>query len=600
MVDCSLDPHLADWFVTAEMRSMRVLWEEPRKETAKFIDGGHLVGLAKGHCQLYPHLLRIAQEGDEDSVHLRRDYQEFAASGHVALICGGGAGHEPLMAGFVGRGLLTASVTGALFAAPSPGAIFRAIMAAAGPAGCILVVKNYPGLRFNHAVAAERARSKGVTVELVIVSDDVGSQQGEAEASRCLAGAAVVIKVAGSLAEDGKDLQEVRAAAQSTADATKTMALALRWRGVDWILELGVGIHGEAGVQEMSSLASLPGATDGRFATAVVRALLRQLLPATKLPPGEGVVLVLNNLGGTSPLEMSVLCDAAFRQLQDLGVEVAGCVQGTLVTCLDMHGVSLSLIPLADAPGQLLELLAAPAQVGSAWPGLLIPPEDSEAVVQNDLVPSPAAGTETGAAVAQTRAVISAACQMLISDSTVKALDEMDFECGDADCGGTHRDAAEALLATLEAVPGEPADALRFLAHHLEHQCRGAIGGIYVLGLEAAAKRVGSAPTLLDWAEALDAAGKAIQEYGGAQQGDRTILDAVLPAAEALRSCAKSPNALAEAVKAAKQGAKKTQQMVAKKGRAVHVPPSRQARSPDPGAVGFAKWLEAVERALRD
>ncbi|CAE7843137.1 TKFC, partial [Symbiodinium necroappetens] len=331
-----------------------------------------------------------------------------------------------------------------------------------------------------------------------------------------------------------------------------------------------------------------------------VRALLRQLLPATKLPPGEGVVLVLNNLGGTSPLEMSVLCDAAFRQLQDLGVEVAGCVQGTLVTCLDMHGVSLSLIPLADAPGQLLELLAAPAQVGSAWPGLLIPPEDSEAVVQNDLVPSPAAGTETGAAVAQTRAVISAACQMLISDSTVKALDEMDFECGDADCGGTHRDAAEALLATLEAVPGEPADALRFLAHHLEHQCRGAIGGIYVLGLEAAAKRVGSAPTLLDWAEALDAAGKAIQEYGGAQQGDRTILDAVLPAAEALRSCAKSPNALAEAVKAAKQGAKKTQQMVAKKGRAVHVPPSRQARSPDPGAVGFAKWLEAVERALRD
>eukprot|EP00439_Symbiodinium_sp_Y106_P038950 s1729_g4.t1 len=599
VVDCSLDPHLADWFVTAELRSMRVLWEEPRKETAKFIDGGHLVGLAKGHCQLYPHLLRIAQEGDEDSVHLRRDYKEYAASGHVALICGGGAGHEPLMAGFVGQGLLTASVTGALFAAPSPGAIFRAIMAAAGPAGCILIVKNYPGLRFNHAVAAERARSKGVTVELVIVSDDVGSQQGESEASRCLAGAAVVIKVAGSLAEDGKDLDEVRAAAQSTADAIKTMALALRWRGVDWILELGVGIHGEAGVQEMSSLASLPGATDGRFATAVVRALLRQLLPAAKLPPGEGVVLVLNNLGGTSPLEMSVLCDAAFRQLQDLGAEVAGCVQGTLVTCLDMHGVSLSLIPLTDAPGQLLELLAAPAQVGSAWPGLLIPPKDSEAVVQNHLVPRPVAG-ETGAAAAQTRAVISAACQMLISDSTVKALDEMDFECGDADCGGTHRDAAEALLATLEAVPSEPADALRFLAQHLEHQCRGAIGGIYVLGLEAAAKRVGSTPTLLDWAEALAAAGKAIQEYGGAQQGDRTVLDAVLPAAEALRACAKSPNALAEAVKAAKQGAKKTQQMVAKKGRAVHVPPSRQARSPDPGAVGFAKWLEAVERALRD
>lgn len=95
VVDCSLDPHLTDWFVTAEMRSMRVLWEEPRKETAKFIDGGHLDGLAKGHCQLYPRLLRIAQEGDEDSVHLRRDYQEFAASGHVALICGGSLGRMP-------------------------------------------------------------------------------------------------------------------------------------------------------------------------------------------------------------------------------------------------------------------------------------------------------------------------------------------------------------------------------------------------------------------------------------------------------------------------------------------------------------------------
>ncbi|CAE7183349.1 TKFC, partial [Symbiodinium pilosum] len=418
-------------------------------------------------------------------------------------------------------------------------------------------------------------------------------------ASRCLAGAAVVIKVAGSLAEAGKELREVREAAQLAADATKTMALALRWRGVDWILELGVGIHGEAGVQELPSLASLPGASDGCFAAAVVRALLRELLPATKLQPGDEVVVVLNNLGGTSPLEMSVLCDAAFRQLRSRGAVVAGYVQGTLVTCLDMHGASLSLIPLREAPANLVEFLAAPAEVNSAWPGLLIPPIDSEVVIQEAAVPPLPAETAVKPAETQLRKAISAACEMLILDSTVKALDEMDFECGDADCGGTHRDAAEALMATIEAVPSSPDEALRFLAAHLEHQCRGAIGGIYVLGLEAAAKCVGRTPLATDWAKALAAAGRAIQDYGGAKAGDRTILDAVLPAAEALRAHAESPDALAEAVRAAKQGAKRTQQMLAKKGRAVHVPPSRQARSPDPGAVGFAKWLEAVERALR-
>lgn len=613
VVDCGVDPDLAKWFCTAEVRSLRLLWEEAHKEEARFSDSAsHIKGLTEGMCWMYPHVVQVAKEGDEDAVVLRRDFEAHAAKGRVSIVCGGGAGHEPMMSGYVGAGLLTASVTGALFASPSPGAILRAITMSAGHAGCLLLVKNYPGLRFNHSVAAQRARRLGLRIELVLISDDVGSIAKGNDDARGLVGAVLALKAAGACAERGDCLEAVAAAARSVAEQVRTMAAALRWQGSSWSLELGVGIHGEPGAKEVSSLMHLPGASANGAASAIAQVILRQVLPLIHLQAERRVLLALNNLGGTSPLEMAVLCNAACGQLASKGIQVVALVQGTLMTSLDMHGVSLSVLPV---DGDLLQLLSAPAQRGSAWPGFVEPcdPADSKVDVK---IPATSEGPHppealppcctAQTAVSPIRLAVEAACKVLMAEATVTALNEMDRACGDADCGVTHRDAAVALLTALDELPQEPiSEALFFLARSIERECRGAIGGIYVLGLEAAGQclkeRGESQLGPADWAHALYAAVESISLHGGARVGDRTLLDALAPAAEAFRQQvgADIPAALRAAVAAAKQGAKDTQRLVARSGRARHVPRWRQARCADPGAVGFAKWLEAIERASR-
>mmetsp|Transcript_62076 Transcript_62076/g.202561 ORF Transcript_62076/g.202561 Transcript_62076/m.202561 type:complete len:1137 (+) Transcript_62076:58-3468(+) len=620
VVDCSLDPHLATWFCTAEVRSMRLLWEEPHKEKAKFLDGPeHVRGLAAGACYLYPHLLQLkAREGTEDTVLLREDFAAYKASGHVAVICCGGAGHEPLMSGFVGEGLLTACVTGGLFAPPSSGAILRAIHAASGHAGCMLVVMNYPGVRLNNALAADRARALGISVEIVVVADDVGSLEDEpsevvdeSDARGCV-GAVLTLKAAGAAAERGDCLAEVAGVARDVAVRVKTMSLALRWKGADWNLGIGVGIHGEAVASELPSLQHLPGASEGGAATAAVEMLLKRILKHADLPEDRRVLVVLNNMGGTSPLEMAVLCNAMHRFLASEGITVVAMAHGTLVTSLDMHGVSLSLLPLGRGMGEaaMLGLLRAPSEAACAWPGIVTCSQADRWVevdlpAESKLMHSKTVSASSSSLGRLLRTAVTAACEVLMEGATVSALNSMDRDCGDADCGTTHRDASLVLLQSLGSMPdASVADALSFLSRQLEHGCRGAIGGIYVLGLEAVAgslRECSGEPSIAQWAEAALAAARCIARAGGASVGDRTLLDALVPAADALQENAfqGAAEAFKAAVAAAKQGAKDTQRMVAKKGRARHCPRWKQSQNADPGAVGFAKWLEAVEKALR-
>ena len=178
----------------------------------------------------------------------------------VAVVSGGGAGHEPAHAGFVGAGLLTAAVSGEIFASPSVAAVLAGIRAATGPAGCLLIVKNYTGDRLNFGLAAERARAEGLAVEMVIVADDIALP--ELPQPRGVAGTLFVHKIAGHLAEAGAPLAEVAAAARAAAADIRSLGLSLSSCAIpgqgaevrmgDDEAELGLGIHGEPGVEKIA------------------------------------------------------------------------------------------------------------------------------------------------------------------------------------------------------------------------------------------------------------------------------------------------------------------------------------------------------------
>ena len=294
----------------------------------------------------YPHI-RVVVRADWDKA-------------RVALVSGGGSGHEPSHAGFVGVGMLTAAVCGDVFASPSVDAVLAGILAVTGKAGCLLIVKNYTGDRLNFGLAAERARAFGLKVSMVVVDDDVALP--DLPQARGVAGTLFVHKIAGALAEQGADLATVTAAAQKVIAGVASIGMSLDTCTVpgspkeDRIApgqaELGLGIHGEAGVEQI--------AFGG--ARAAMATMLARLAPLAG--PGAHVAL-LNNLGGTTPLEMSVLADELAQGV--LGGRVAHIVgPATMMTSLDMHGVSVTLLPVDD---DTLALLAAP--VGPhAWPGL--------------------------------------------------------------------------------------------------------------------------------------------------------------------------------------------------------------------------------------
>lgn len=236
----------------------------------------------------YPHIRVV----------VRKDWDKS----RVAIISGGGSGHEPAHAGFVGQGMLTAAICGDVFASPSVDAVLAGILAVTGPAGCLLVVKNYTGDRLNFGLAAERARAFGLKVNMAIVNDDIALP--DLPQARGVAGTLFVHKIAGHLAETGADLEKVTAAAERVIRATRSIGMSLDTctvpgspkedRIAPGMAELGLGIHGEAGAEQVIF-------DNAAQAMAAVAAKLAPVM-------GQGPhVALLNNLGGASVLEMAVL-----------------------------------------------------------------------------------------------------------------------------------------------------------------------------------------------------------------------------------------------------------------------------------------------------
>ena len=515
-------------------------------------------------------------------------------SAQVAIISGGGSGHEPAHAGYVGAGMLHAAVAGDVFTSPSTDAVLAAIRAASGPAGALLVVKNYTGDRLNFGLAAEMARAEGIAVEAVVVADDVALRDTvEPARRRGIAGTVLVHKVAGAASAAGLDLASVAAEARAAAAKLGTMGVALGACTVpggrpgfvlaDDEMELGLGIHGEAGVRRAKLLP----------ADALVDELLDTILADLALPSGARVALLVNGLGGTPPMELAVVARRALTALRDRGLDVVRAWSGNLLTALEMPGMSLSVMAVDDAR---LARLDAPTGA-SAWPGSGHLGEAVRALRATAPAQAPPDVPLTAAGLAVKRAALSAADALARAESL---LTELDSIAGDGDLGLSMTRGAAAIRALPETAWATPAIALTQMSSVLSRAIAGSSGPFYATALLRAARNLPDDPVADDWAAAFAAAVSSIGELGGAKPGDRTMLDALLPAANTLASGLAGGTApreaWAHAVQAARVGAAATARMHPRLGRAAYLG-ERVLGTPDAGAEAVVIWLAAIEVA---
>ncbi len=272
------------------------------------------------------------------------------SKGKVVLVSGGGSGHEPSHGGFVGKGMLDAAVAGAMFTSPTPDQVYEAIKAADGGKGALLIIKNYTGDVMNFEMAADLAADEGITVEKVVVADDVAVENSTwTTGRRGIAGTVFVHKCAGAAAEEGKDLAAVKAVAEKVIANVRSMGMAIApctvptagkpsfELGEDEV-EIGMGIHGEPGTHREKI----------RSASDTTNHLLDKILAEGIYKSGDKVAVLVNGLGGT-PLQELYVCNLAVSErLAKEGIKIAKTWVGNLMTSIDMEGYSVSLLKLDD------------------------------------------------------------------------------------------------------------------------------------------------------------------------------------------------------------------------------------------------------------
>lgn len=490
----------------------------------------------------------------------------------VALVSGGGSGHEPAHAGFVGEGMLTAAVCGDVFASPSVDAVLAGILAVTGPAGCLLIVKNYTGDRLNFGLAAERARAFGLNVSMVIVDDDVALP--DLPQARGVAGTLFVHKVAGALAENGADLKAVTLAAERVIAGTSSIGMSLDTCTVpgaskeDRIpagkAELGLGIHGEAGIEQV----------DYSDAKTAILMMVEKL--GAKMDLDQRYVALLNNLGGASVLEMSILAhELANSAIGGLISHIVG--PAAMMTSLEMRGFSISVYP---APAEDLMALQAKTPL-SAWPGMNAVVEVPVLDLPDGLKPiKPLASDHP-----ETRSFLTRCCEILIAAEA--DLNALDAKSGDGDTGSTLAGAARALIAAMDRLPlADHTQLYRAIGQELSQTMGGSSGVLLAIFFAAAGDAASSGQTMQ---ESLHVGLSRMQEIGGAQPGDRTMIDALKPALDKLES------GLPDAAVAARAGADKTATMLrARAGRASYINADQLRGHVDPGAEAVARLFERL------
>ncbi|MBX4258328.1 dihydroxyacetone kinase subunit DhaK [Clostridium estertheticum] len=310
--------------------------------------------MLEGMVMAYPTYIRKLENAD---VIVRK---VAPISGKVALVSGGGSGHEPAHAGYVGCGMLNAAVLGPVFTSPAPDPIYEAIKAVNGGVGVLLVVKNYTGDVMNFEMASEMAQMDGIKVASVVVNDDVAVENSLFTAGRRgVAGTVFVHKIAGAKAETGASLEEVKEVAQKVIDNVRSMGIALtpcivpalgkpNFTLAEDEIEIGIGIHGEPGTHRQTI----------KPVDELVDNMVGKILNEMRLTGGDEVAVMVNGLASTPLMELYIVNRKVHKMLEEKGIKVYKTFVGEFMTSLEMTGCSVTLLKLDDELKVLLDAQA--------------------------------------------------------------------------------------------------------------------------------------------------------------------------------------------------------------------------------------------------
>ena len=544
-------------------------------------------------------------------------------SSQVQLLSGGGSGHEPSHAGWIGQGMLSVAVCGGIFASPSVAAILAAIRAAAAATkeqkGVLLIVKNYTGDRLNFGMACEKANQEGIPCQMLVVADDCALPRTKGiTGARGVAGTVLIHKVAGAAAAKGYSLSQVAALGTQVTKRMGTLGVALNNVTVpgattvndrldDHTIEIGLGIHGEAGLKQ-SPLLTCDEMTKEMLST--IRAYGRTLDddddPDNNIVPmfekGDDLCLLVNNLGGTSNFEMSILANSAVKLLEgEYGCKVSRLFVGAFMTSFDMHGVSITVLNLTGASSEIVELLDAPTDA-PAWMKCDIynaekrasATERPEVVVDESKTEVNLPPLKIDNFEATAKEMANKAAEALGAEEAM--LTKYDTIVGDGDCGITMKRGATEVLERLEkgTIPtNHPVTMFAAMADAVSASMGGTSGVLLELMFRKMSSTLQRCESIdiKEFSAAFQAGVDAISLYGGATVGSRTMLDALVPAAAVLMET----NDLIQAASKAKWGADGTAQMkAASAGRSNYLSEETLTGTPDPGAVAVSIVLEAL------
>lgn len=555
---------------------------------------------------------------------------------NVCIISGGGSGHEPAWAGYVGSNMLAASVAGDIFASPSTKQIVAAIEAVPSDKGTILVVTNYTGDCLHFGLANEKAMARGHKSRIIICGDDVsvGKVQGGLVGRRGLAGQIGVLKVMGGAAGAGGSLDEVYDLGVAFSNQVVSMAATLdhchvpgrtehgQFAGDE--MEIGTGPHNEPGYKKLSPAPS---------AAELVRSLLAHCLDPSDpergfvaFDPADETMLLVSNFGGMSPLEMGALVDELLEQLgRDWAMEPVRVCCGQLETSLNAPAFSISVINVSAAARHCaysVDQIKAffDARTNTSWESVAGSQSQRRRGRRQQQVvvpPPPTAGPSKVVVVDESKdlkvdpatleSMLRSACEAVMAAEP--DLTKWDTAMGDGDCGETLKTGASCLVAALDdpakqlAADGSVVAVLQELEDIVEGKMGGTLGGIlgiFFVALRTAIEQntdlaLGSEGVPELWARCLAIALHHLARYTPAKIGDRTVMDTLLPFAEAM----KTSGDFGAAVEAAIRGAEATRTMTPKLGRATYVgADASRALPPDPGAWGAMVAIKGLREGL--
>ncbi|KAJ5098778.1 dihydroxyacetone kinase [Penicillium argentinense] len=577
----------------------------------------------------------------------------------VSLISGGGSGHEPAHAGYVGEGMLDAAVCGKVFASPNFDQIISAFDRVATPRGILVIVKNYTGDKLNFGLAAETYQAQtGIPTHIVTIADDVSVpySRGKLVGRRGLAGAVLVHKISGAAAASGLGLSEVAKVAQHVSDNMATIGCSLDYAnlpgGADQpsipenAIELGMGIHNEPGAQRISPQPSIE-----QLVSNMLKLLLNENDPEHGFLKFQGVpqnkselVLMVNNLGGLSVLELQAIANVTLECLKaEYNITPIRIYVNTYLTALDAPGFNITIANLTpkifDSDINLLSLLDEPVEIGSwATSQPLRNAAVAEAAPENKRARSPKLNKEimcTFHLPMSFMSVRSLIFQNYIGDQRVflkilenilaqvttdePKLTEYDTLMGDGDCGTTllaGAKAAHAISEQGEETLASLSKGLMKVASAVRSGMGGTSGALYGIFLNSFVSGVQrnheefKEVNIQLFAKSATQALETLKGYTNARENSRTLMDALIPFVNELSKAVftekeNASNALHKALKAAEDGAEATKWMKSTFGRSTYVGASEEGDDnptkgiPDPGACGIVAIATAIQSVFQ-